>query len=164
LDIRNLIRFIACNAYLVYDSCLTGNPSSKVSQRFKKISHPEPGDYVLEISSFDCEYDVGNRVGILIQITQEPIWDWNSMDEETKRLNEYNVPEDIPKDKYYYIETLEGKLQRWHNCQFIKIISPYEFNDHIRTDGWREPRMYTKEEIVQGLKVKHNLVGYRKEG
>jgi hypothetical protein len=117
-DINNLLKLVAAAAYAAYSNTLCGNPSPNQEAYYKRMSNPEVGDLVLEISRLRGP-KVIDSIGRLISITNEPFPDWED-------------DEPVPKRDVWTIKTLDDREFRWENCNFIVIPEdPYNHQGKI---------------------------------
>jgi hypothetical protein len=98
-----MIEHIAFLGYQLYKASLVNSDYSRDLMR--DLHNPQPGDLVFEVSS---RHPSG--IGRLILSRTEFV--------------PYKEEEGGYNDQFWYIETTDGKLMRWFNCQFIKIPEP----------------------------------------
>lgn len=111
-------RLIETLAYSLYLATLVGDPAPRIKELHQTLTHPQPGDLVLEISSiYDARPErAGTRLGRLESFGYEPMWtpeEWAEMGEESSAA--------IPREKVYYITLADGREYRWHNAAFIVV-------------------------------------------
>jgi len=108
IDINSLLEVLASTAYISYTNCLFGSCPEFLHKYYERISNPEIGDLVLEISSVKRVPAI-NRIGELISIKPEPYPDWEDEDEPA------------PERNIWTIKCLDKNIFRWENCSFISI-------------------------------------------
>jgi hypothetical protein len=121
LSTNELARLILCSAYWAYKNSLVGNPCPSVEQYRDRISNPQIGDLVAEVTSWGRPRrtagnpippdDFTRSVGRLVEIASEPYPNW---DEE---LN----GEPAPCRKVWRIDSLASEIVTWENCRFIVV-------------------------------------------
>lgn len=121
-----LLELIASSAYSAYVNTLSGRNSPAQDAYYKRMSKPVVGDLVLETSSLAIFIRDGesliNHIGKLKSIKSEPYPDWE--DEEG---------ECIPERDVWTIETLDGRIFTWENCDFIVVPEhPYHHQGKIK--------------------------------
>lgn len=90
-----------------------GNPSPNQAAAFERSSNPQPGDWVVETSTF---YRHGGPVvGRLMTTREEPGGDAT-----------WDVERDGPRPlvRFWYIELPDGTRARWCNANFVASSSP----------------------------------------
>jgi hypothetical protein len=117
-------QLLATQTSRLWSATLVGNAPPGVVKLREEMQNPRPGDYVLELSAM-----IRN---ILAKTIRE------SMGRLLGVRNEF-VPFEEEEGGYYenytYIEGFDGRLHRWWNCQFIKIIdNPYTYREVALTD------------------------------
>jgi hypothetical protein len=133
-----LIRLLALNAAQSYHNTLVGNAAPRIKELFKLLSEPKEGDLVLEMSTAPWIPNARNRepyeqvlreaayLGYLEKHTREKICDVHECDEPWDEEYE-GRPE--PDEEVWYIRTLlDGRVHRWHNARFIKVLDVYNRN------------------------------------
>lgn len=78
-----------------------------------------PGDIVVEITALGCKgRPAHDAIGRLIVVRKEfvPFEDAQPEDEDQGYM-----------ETYTYIETFDGRLARWHNCNFVRVLEDREF-------------------------------------
>lgn len=155
------------------DAVLVGNPAPSVARMWARMKDPQPGDLVIETSTFyrSDEYDRIKAMGILI--THRTEWwqtdeEWATWVEEERAAYEeflrgpYSQPGDGPfdpstcerlTDHAWYVQygPQAGDICRWVNCEFIMIpTDPAVFRVQVGTsDG--NGVTFTRDDIVSGL-------------
>lgn len=148
-------RMMADLAKALQSAVLVGNPAPVVKRMWQRMSHPEPGDLVLELSTFYRRYSEPN-MGILLAVRDE----WAQTDEEyakdfAENLNgeqdgwrgiEYNV-------HYVQYGPKPADVYRWHNADFMMIPTEDRFSQKLFGDPTREPGSVTfvRDDLVNGL-------------
>lgn len=134
-----LYRLIALAGYTAYTNCLAHDQHSPVIRDFfKRTTNPEPGDLVLETTTFwgwsrHETATPGAALGFLLREVWEPVITEKQLREMHATGDYYDEPnegvEDIPKERVYYIAPLDGCMaeSRWRNATFIAIP----------TDNWQ---------------------------
>jgi len=141
--LKNVLHLMAYNAYLVYKSCLVGDSAPSVRERYHLIKDYKPGDLVMEISKFEFFKDPNelnyelllNSIGHYIGKEMREIF--------------YEEDEGSYFEIFYYIETLDGRLFQWYNCDFIRILTPNKY--HIYTED------ECRKSKVELAKLKYNI-------
>lgn len=118
-----LFRLLAVNAYHAYSHTLVGNAAPKVQAAYERMTHPMPGDVVLETSTIwtwakhvdeepmkQCPY-----LGVLLRTAREPY----------PRDPEEQSEEVVATELVYYIRPIDGSVPeyRWTNANFIALFS-----------------------------------------
>jgi hypothetical protein len=132
-----LLRLLAINAYTSYRNTLVGSPAPRVAELYRELSAPQVGDLVLEVSTAPFIRDVrkaekfkeslaeGAYLGYLVSITNEPVCQVHECEEPWDEAFQ-GGPE--PLEKVWTLRTLlTGRLHRWHNARFIKVLDEYKF-------------------------------------
>lgn len=100
-------------------SCVVGNPAPRVSQLWERVSHPQPGDLVVEVSRAVWRLD-HQGLGILLAHRDE----WTERDEEWAGSDAASFGEDnrVHQD-YWYIQygNDHRDIARWENCEFMAV-------------------------------------------
>lgn len=118
-EILKLVKLLKINAYNTYKATLIGGAPAYTTALFDELSHPKPGDLVMEVTThYMKNRDTLEGIGRLNRIAQEPI----CTPEEAKEAG-YVDGEEIPKHTVYYValEFDDGRELRWHNAKFIKV-------------------------------------------
>lgn len=98
------LELLAINAYIAWHNTISGTQSSLQQQYYVRMHKPVVGDLVLEITTFS-RYPAIDRIGRLISIAEG--------------VDAYST--------VYTIETLDGRMYKWENSDFI-VIPEDEFN------------------------------------
>jgi hypothetical protein len=134
-----LYRLISLAGYTAYSNCLASDQHSPVIRDFfKRATNPQPGDLVLETSTFftwsrNKDAIPGASLGYLLREDWEPVITEQQLRNMHAEGDYYDSPseahEDIPRERVYYIEPLDGSVPeyRWRNASFIAIP----------TDNWQ---------------------------
>lgn len=130
LDDRAVARrlLMAGTAQAIYTAVLVGNPAPRVAALYERMSEPQPGDLVMELSSRGRRrsgQDVDTTIkalGILIAHREE----WASTDEEwAAEAAEYghDPVADRATDHAWYVQygPAAEDVCRWTNCEFLAI-------------------------------------------
>lgn len=113
---------------------LVGNPAPVVQRMYERISHPQPGDLVIEESTFyRPDPDVRLRSFGVLLLHRDEWWqtddEWQAAVEEERRwyeehdaLGEYD-PSSRPRDHAWYVQygPHPGDVCRWTNCSFVVV-------------------------------------------
>lgn len=128
---RDLFRMVAIAGYTAYTNTLSGTMSPRQRAAFDRMTHPQVGDLVLEITTLWSWLDKpdgmpGAALGYLRCERDEPCIDQVALDamhadgEFFIRLSETIA--EIPHEKVQYVLPLDGaKEARWVNASFIQI-------------------------------------------
>jgi hypothetical protein len=122
-----LVNIIRRVGHELYCSTLIGADVPSVTRCGERMCHPQPGDVVLETSSFyvvnlgkkvkgkDYWAKPEETVGILDRETREPIaGEWEETEEDPR-----------PTERVWYIKRLrDGGTVRWTNANFVAIFWP----------------------------------------
>jgi hypothetical protein len=127
---------LAAVGYELYRSNLIGNAPPSSRERFQRMTNPQPGDLVIEVSTsgywLHPSYSLGpyeylkveNVIGILEKITREPYL--REYGEPTWNEKEEGKPE--PLEDVIYLRLLaSGDTFTWRNAQIVTILPK---------DGW----------------------------
>jgi hypothetical protein len=116
----DLWRLIAIGAYTAYSNSLVGNPAPKVREYFERVSHPQVGDVVLEMSTVwrwaahavEAPRKQYPELGVLLRVTEEPF-----------PAAEGEEPDPTVTETVHYIQPLDGSVPeyRWTNARFIQV-------------------------------------------
>ncbi len=117
--LARMLRLVEVNAYCVWSAVLCGNQNPRQQRMYERMKDYKIGDLVMEISTIwfkgtDSRFDTSraaSRIGVLKNKTREPFPDW---DEEEQG-------EPSPLEEVHYIETLDGRMFRWTNANFVAI-------------------------------------------
>ncbi len=113
-------------SYLVIDGCMIGNAPPKLQARNTRLRNPQPGDWVIEMSKTPHHWPNRHSVGRLIMVREEPYHDWGD-----------DADEPAPTEKYWYIEDIDGALQKWYDCQFYMLYTVEDLaEDHQHAATW----------------------------
>lgn len=117
---------IACtNAYRAYTQSI-GCATLNQRLAFDKIKNPQPGDTVMEYSTIHDRSLDPVRIGILRNVSVEPCHEHDGKPIAECWNEEMDGPHEC-KQKYWYIELLDGTPYRWHNADFIRLFNgPWE--------------------------------------
>jgi hypothetical protein len=105
----------AYNAYL--NTLISGPPV--IHEAYKRMSNPVVGDWVIETSTIYMKGHNLNGLGVLAEIANEPV-DFNDPDFVWDEVEEGRPH---PKERVYYINTLDGRRFRWTNASVIAILT-----------------------------------------
>jgi hypothetical protein len=106
----HLLALVCTNAYRAYCATLHGCTAPVTRELFDEAQDPKPGDLVIEISIIHYPERDEARFGRLLQVTREPIPDADP---------DYEVP---PTERVQYIVLHDGRLYRWVNAGFVKVL------------------------------------------
>lgn len=112
--IIKLCEMIYTNAYMAWVCAAPGASTDAPfawRERYRLISNPVVGDFVVEVSGGARENSPVGAVGTLIRIAREPC----------RELEEGEREEDVL-ETYYYLEDVTGREVRWENCHFIRAF------------------------------------------
>jgi hypothetical protein len=101
----------------------------------EKLTHPKPGDWVVEMTSVLGGVSLGMRLGILIwhgEITDDP---------------------DPLKRESWFIQLLNGKVQRWTGARFIRLCNR---DGALRTEE-DATQAQIRRKVAQDLMIEHKL-------
>lgn len=144
-------------AMCLHSATLVGNPAPVVARMYDRISHPQPGDLVVETSRFYRQTLDVEAFGILLAHRDE----WAQTDDEyakdfAENLNgeqddgwrgvEHNV-------HYVQYGPQPDDICRWVNCSFITIPTDARFEQKCFGDPHRKPGAVTfiRDDLVAGL-------------
>lgn len=85
-----------------------GNPAPRVAALAARLEKPQPGDWVVEMSSGLYRYRP-EALGRLLVQREEPI------------LSEDGEGRAPATETWWYIEGVDGHLARWHNASFLAL-------------------------------------------
>lgn len=139
MDVRDrvtaerLLYLIALNGYLAYRHTCVGQPAPVVAKAFERLTHPVPGDLVLETSTvhrwLHSDLSPGHALGWLLRDVREPCVTQDALDEMHKEGDYYTslieTLADVPTERVIYIKPLDGSIEecRWTNADFIVVQS-----------------------------------------
>lgn len=116
--IDELLKVCIAGGYQAYKNSLVGNPCPAVRDYFQRVTHPQPGDLVLEITAQNAQPI--DRVGRLISVGMEnppP----EVLSEEDYDEEEWGRPYPPYQEQVWRIRTFDGREFRWWNANFIVI-------------------------------------------
>lgn len=114
----DLLRLLCVNAYRLYTATLMGNPSKSTRQLQETLTTLRPGDLVMEITTIGNAERDQHRLGRLLRVEWRPA---------RREPDDGERVEDIPKYRYWIIETLAGDEYTWENATFIRVLdTPWE--------------------------------------
>lgn len=122
-DRKSLLLTIMRGAYNLWVATTTHH-APKYEDLFQEINNPQPGDLVLEVSTFRRTSDPFNGFGYLKSVIQVPYHspaDWEKMILAGEvDSDDINHTRDV-----YSIRLISepDKVITWDNCQFIKVIT-----------------------------------------
>ncbi len=133
------LRLLAVSAFRYYLATLEADAGSRVAKEGAQLQALRPGDWVMEISTiWDARSDF-DRFGRFILTRNEVVSDADADVLDT----EFNDVEVI-RERYTYIERLDGTLFRWHNCEFIRVFEDIRNDEEMNAgippdeaDTWR---------------------------
>ncbi|HWB34526.1 MAG TPA: hypothetical protein VHA75_00725 [Rugosimonospora sp.] len=135
-------------------ACLVGNPAPVVQRMYERITHPQPGDLVVEATTL-YRADPDTRIkslGILVEHREE----WWTTDEqwEADKAEDGTLTEDDRlTDHAWYVQYGPDPedICRWVNCDFI--VLPIEQRTFDKPVGQRDGTSTTVDRrgIVGGL-------------
>jgi len=108
---------VACGLQ-AYWNTLVGNQCPAVRDYYQRVTHPQPGDLVLEITARNARPI--DRIGRLISVGMEnppP----EVMSEEDYDEEEWGRPYPPYQEEVWRIRTLDDREFRWWNARFIVI-------------------------------------------
>jgi hypothetical protein len=100
-------------------ACLVGNRAPIVTSIWDRISKPEPGDLVVEMSRAVYQLDY-QGFGILLACRRE----WPETDAEWEASDAASFgPDNRGSDDYWYVQYGNGHrdIARWENCEFMAL-------------------------------------------
>lgn len=134
-----LLQLIAINAYAAYCNVLMGTSAPRGREIFERMTHPEPGDLVLETSTIwqaaRHAEDVPKQLpclGVLLRVVDEPVCTQADLDAMHAEGDSYTSPNeslaDIPRERVWYIQPLDNSVPeyRWTNASFIQVFNSLE--------------------------------------
>lgn len=113
MEQSELLRLLEINAYGVYLNTLVGSPAPRVAALFERLTNPQIGDMVLEITTIGYVPPYGNRLGRLVRQEDEPVYS-----PEGEGVTEEDL---LITEKITYIQTMDGREFRWRNADFIVV-------------------------------------------
>lgn len=115
MSTEQIAELLCVSAYELYLRTLVGNPAPNTAALFEELTHPKPGDLVLETSSIGLNRcKATERIGRLIRIDEVPAWS-----------TEENAGSDpIPTVKRWILalELEDYREFSWENASFIKVL------------------------------------------
>jgi hypothetical protein len=122
-----MVWLLAHSMLAIHDACLVGNPAPRVAAMYERMTHPQPGDVVLETGTCWRPDWPERALGRLIRI--EP------------GANQF--------EDAYVVESMyyaDGAITTWQNCHFIAL--PIDETNFL---GRRERVVLTRESLVGAL-------------
>jgi hypothetical protein len=128
---ERLLYLLALNGYQAYRHTVVGNPAPQVANTFDRLTHPVPGDLVLEISTcqrwLHSDRSPGHALGWLLRVVQEPVMTQDGLDQLHQEGDYFDTPDEtiatIPTEKVFYVKPLDGSIEsaRWIDADFIVV-------------------------------------------
>lgn len=122
-DVDRLLELLAISVMFAYRNTLVGNPAPAIKRYRERMSNPEPGDLVLEVTNWGAP--AVDRIGRLKSMGME-----NPPPEVVSEDNydeaEWGRPYPPYQEQVWRIETLDGREFRWWNANFIVIPESLE--------------------------------------
>lgn len=115
--------------YALWDSVLVASPAPRVRARYERMSEPQPGDLVMETSTWYRYRDDPERQIYSFGILLAERYEWATTDEEhaarVAEERELGFDDDITRrvEQAWYIQfgPEARHVYRWHNGSFICI-------------------------------------------
>ena len=125
VDVQRLLRVSAHQLWL---ATLVGDPPPSLSRLHARIASVSPGNLVAEISTaYQREHDEC-AVGRLVARRREALR-FELEDEAVDFLQRSEVA--------WYLELLDGRLFRWHNASFVRVLEDARGDENDEADrGW----------------------------
>lgn len=89
------------------------------------MDNPRPGDLVIEVSNLawrERKGDLGSGLGRMVLKRSEFV--------------PFTESEGGYHDEFTYIETLDGRLERWSNCEFLRLPEAMFGGDEPNNSAW----------------------------
>lgn len=126
---REFVVMLANATYAMHRAVLVGNPAQVTAEAYERMTHPRPGDIVVEISSVSrSDWPMSSGVGeLLFAADRKPRtaeeWEeavaagfWKAR----KQRPRANVEPDL--FDYFYVDPLDGAQRTcWENANFIAV-------------------------------------------
>ena len=133
------LRLLAVSAFRYYLATLEADSASRLAKESAQLQEPRPGDWVMEISTiWDARNDF-DRLGRLILVRDE-VMPFSAAP--GAAFNDDAEP--ALRERYTYIERMDGTMFRWHNCEFIRVFEDIRSDEEIAAttptddlDTWR---------------------------
>lgn len=126
-DQCELIWLLAHSILAIHSACLVGNPAPKVKEMYERMSHPQPGDVVLETGTCWRADWPERALGRLIRIERGP--------------NEF--------EDTYVVASMyfaDRAITNWQNASFIAL--PIDETNFL---GRRGPVVFTRDSLIGSL-------------
>lgn len=147
------LRLLAVSAFRYYLATLEGDPASRVAKEGAQLQAPRPGDWVMEISTiWDARSDF-DRIGRLILVRNEVI---PYADESQTAFNDVTNGE-VVRERYTYIERLDGTVFRWSNCEFIRVFEDIRSDEEIDATMPSDDADTWRSEWLARARLRHKL-------
>lgn len=120
-DLEPIARLLQHATNTAWSLALQGTPRS--DDAYKHMGNIKPGDMVMETSTALMQSRPAlDGIGELLRVVQEdvPFDDWN-----------VDTDGPIPKERVYYIKTLDGREFRWTNATFVKVPDYFKLNNIV---------------------------------
>lgn len=108
--------FIGAAGYQAYSNCIVGNQAPAIKRYFDRVRNPEPGDLVVETSTFYARDLRGYghvAVGTLVERKIESlVYEEDGFE-----------PDPYEEEAWYVTPFTGGETIRWTNAEFIAIPS-----------------------------------------
>src|SRR5262249_8797173 len=145
-------RLLAVSAFRYYLATLEADPASRVAKEGAQLQTPRPGDWVMEISTiWDARSDF-DRFGRLILMRNEAVSDVDA-DGPGAAFNSG----DVVRERFIYIERLDGTLFRWHNCEFIRVFVDIRSDEEIHAGAFPDDADAWQSAWLASARQRHKL-------
>ena len=141
------LRLIEVLAYQNYRSTLVGNPAPVVKQLGDRMRDVRVGDLALEVTTIYHPDRLGERLGRLVRIAEEPVF----TPEQWADGGGENEP--IPTHTVWYLRLPDGREYGWYNASFIAVPTDI-------TNGFERPFM-SDPNVIGIPAAAHPLTGDR---
>lgn len=112
---EEMVRQIAVLGRQVWMATLVGHPAPIIQDLHTRMQAPQPGDLVMELSTFHRGDWSESAVGRLQRVTSEPAYT-------AEQWAEGGDERPIPHEEVTYIESLlTGAVSRWVNADFTAL-------------------------------------------
>jgi hypothetical protein len=114
-DPINFLRLAEIAVYGLYGRTLVGNPAPRTADIGERMRDFRVGDLVLETSTIYHEDRLGERLGRLLRIAEEPVYTADQW------AANGGGDEPIPTHTVWYLRLPDGREYGWYNASFIAV-------------------------------------------
>jgi hypothetical protein len=144
------LRLLAVSAFRYYLATLESDPPPRVAKERDQLQTPQPGDWVMEISTIWDERSDFDRIGRLILVRDEVVHYAN------EREDAFSDDEEVY-ERYTYVERLDGTVFRWHNCELMRVFEDIRSDEEIAAMQPTHDADKQRSAWVTSARQRHNI-------